>query len=83
MNGDSTIGDIVATVIAETFAVPPDSISRATTADDIDGWDSLGHSILMTRLSTRLNVEIGEDVAASSRNVGELTDALARRLPTA
>jgi acyl carrier protein len=65
-------------VIATTFSVPASAISRATTADDVDGWDSLGHSILMTRLSHHLAMEIGEDIASGPDNVGELVDALAR-----
>jgi acyl carrier protein len=51
-------------------------INRQTTADDVDGWDSLGHSVLIARLSKILGVEIGEDVAASAKTVGMLVDRL-------
>ncbi len=78
---DSTDFDTrVMTLIAETFSVPASSLTRATTADDVDGWDSLGHSILLTRLSQRLDIEIDEDVAAHSRDVGDLIDALKREV---
>ncbi len=65
-------------IIATTFSVPVGAISRTTVADDVDGWDSLGHSILMTRLSHQLDMEIGEDIASGPSNVGELVDALAQ-----
>ena len=67
----------VLAIIAETFGVEPTAITRATTADDIDGWDSLGHSVLLTRLARRLGLPIGEDIAGAIENVGQLIDRLA------
>ena len=65
-------------IVAETFSVAPETITRATIADDVDGWDSLGHSILMTRLSRQLGFPIGEEIASGPQNCGALADALAR-----
>ncbi len=75
---DPTFERAVFATIAETFAVPLETISRATVADDVDGWDSLGHSILMTRLSRTFAIPIGEDIASGPENCGALADALAR-----
>lgn len=63
-------------VIAETFNFPVSDIDRDTVADDVSGWDSLSHTILMIRLQTVLSIEIPESVAAESETVGELSDAL-------
>ena len=63
-------------LIAETFGADPRTIGRETVADDVDGWDSLGHSILLARLSQKLHVDIGEEIASAPRNVGELVDQL-------
>lgn len=67
----------VAQIIAETFDVKRELIKPETTSDDVDGWDSLAHTILMVRLQRRLSVKIGEKIAASASNVGELCDMIA------
>ena len=67
---------LVTSVIADTFDVPVHTISGTTTADDVAGWDSLGHSVLMTRLARRLAIPLGEEIAATSDSVGELIAAL-------
>lgn len=72
---DQDLAEAIVAVIADTFSAPAAAISRATTADDIDGWDSLGHSLLLTRLARKLALPIGEDIA-SVDNVGELIDAI-------
>jgi acyl carrier protein len=68
----------VCAIVADTFPAARGRITRTTTADDVDGWDSLGNSILLTRLSTKLGIEIDESISARARDVGELVDALAR-----
>ena len=71
--------DIAATVIsvvAETFGVEHRAISRDTIAADIDGWDSLSHTVLMLRLEKRLRMRISERVAIKANSVGALIDLL-------
>ncbi len=67
----------VCTIVGETFPAHRGTVTRATTADDVAGWDSLGHSILLTRLSRKLGIDIDENSAARAQNVGELVDVLA------
>ena len=74
MSADATEAT-VARVIAETFGVDAARITRATTAEDVDGWDSLSHTILMVRLGRALGVAIPE-AAADAATVGDLVDAL-------
>ena len=59
-----------------TFDDPDLEINRSTVADDIDGWDSLSHAVLMFRLEKNCNVEIPAAVATSFQNIGELVDRL-------
>lgn len=73
----SNVFDKVRGVIAETFSYPEADIDRDTVADDVSGWDSLSHTILMIRLQTALGVDIPEQVAAEANTVGELADRLA------
>jgi acyl carrier protein len=72
----SDLSGAIIAIIAETFDADAAKIASETTADDIDGWDSLGHSVLMTRLSRKLGLPIGEDIAGSVENVGQLIQAL-------
>jgi acyl carrier protein len=72
----SDIEATVIAVIADTFSVDPGEICRDTTADDVDGWDSLAHTILMMRLERALGLKIDEATASGAANVGELIDGL-------
>lgn len=65
-------------IIAETFNVDEGEIANETTADDVDGWDSLAHTILMVRLQRNLNLTIPETLAANSETVGALIEGLRR-----
>lgn len=67
---------IVMAVVAETFPSGPSNISRETTAADVDGWDSLAHTVLMVRLEKRLGMPISDRIAAKADSVGELIDLL-------
>ncbi len=67
--------------IASTFFVDPASITRDTVAQDVDGWDSLGHSVLLIRLGRVLDVDIPEDIAAEAGSVGHLIDLLESYVP--
>ena len=64
--------------IATTFSVPTDLLGRETAAGDVEGWDSLGHTVLMIRLGRALGREVPESIAARARTVGELVDLLER-----
>jgi acyl carrier protein len=76
MNDD--IAGKVRAIIAETFNVASSDITDDTVADDVDGWDSLAHTVLMVRLQKKLRVAIPEHVAANVQTVGELIEALGR-----
>jgi acyl carrier protein len=78
---DDIVGKVRA-IIAETFNVASSDITDDTVADDVNGWDSLGHTVLMVRLQKKLRVAIPEHVAANVQTVGELIEAL-RRLTAA
>jgi acyl carrier protein len=78
---DDIVGKVRA-IIAETFNMASSDITDDTVADDVNGWDSLGHTVLMVRLQKKLRVAIPEHVAANVKTVGELIEAL-RRLSAA
>jgi acyl carrier protein len=59
-----------------TFKDPGLVIDRSTAAEDIDGWDSLSHAVLIMRLEKNCNVRIPTSMATSFQNIGELVDRL-------
>ncbi len=66
--------------IASTFAVDPATIGPETVAADVEGWDSLGHTVLMIRLGTAVGVPVPEDVASGAASIAELIDLLVEHL---
>jgi acyl carrier protein len=68
--------DRLAGLIRETFSQPKARINRDTLAEDIPGWDSLSHTILLLSVEDTFGARLPESVAYA--NVGELADAIAR-----
>lgn len=53
-------------------------LSRETSAADVEGWDSLAHVSLITKVESRFGVRFRVSEVAELRNVGELLDLIAR-----
>ena len=68
--------DTIASCIRTTFRQSDLIVTRATTADDVDGWDSLAHATLMFRIEKKLNVRIPREIASAFDSVGSLADAV-------
>jgi acyl carrier protein len=64
----------IADSVRSTFRDPQIIVTDSTTADDIDGWDSLSHAILIFRIEKNCNVRIPTNVATGFKNIGELAD---------
>ena len=50
------------------------NISRETTALEVDGWDSLTHTIVLMAVEKEFGVSIPVSESESLQNVGELLD---------
>jgi fatty-acyl-CoA synthase len=77
-----TVLSAVLGTIASTFDVPVSDLGPETTAIDVPGWDSLGHTVLMIRLERALGRAVPESVAARVHNVAELVELLAEHVET-
>jgi acyl carrier protein len=55
-------------------------IHPATTANDIDGWDSLSHVNLITTIEARFNIRFTQKELLKQRNVGDLMVDIERKL---
>jgi acyl carrier protein len=56
------------------------SISRNTTAADIDGWDSLTHIQLLLIVERRFGIRFNTGEMAAMKNVGDMADVISRRV---
>ena len=67
----------VGAVIGQVFTVPPGYVvSDQTTASDIDGWDSLSHSILIMKIEEAFKTDLPVEQVYEVNNVGELVDLI-------
>ena len=74
------VADTVRSVVAETFGVEAACVHDGTVAQDIAGWDSLQHTVLLIRLQTRLGLRLPARQLLAARSVGDLTTELAAAL---
>lgn len=51
-------------------------LTAETTANDVDGWDSLTHIQLIVAIEKQFNVKFSSKEILSWKNVGELIDSL-------
>jgi acyl carrier protein len=72
------IGEKVREIIAGSFRVPAASVTDATRAEDIDGWDSLAHATLILRMQRILKIRLDPGEANSVQDVRGLI-ALVRK----
>ncbi len=71
----------LAEVFREVFADASIQLTAKTTADDIEGWDSLSHVNLIIAVEMKFGIEFSQKEIRSFSNVGELTACVEGKLP--
>ena len=77
---ERVVWDGVVSVIRETLDDTTVEITRATSAKDIPGWDSLANVEVVVALEMAFDVQLSTGQIASLKNVGELADAIEARI---
>ena len=72
-----SVREAVALAVEQCFGLPAAAVRDDLGPGDVDGWDSLGHTVLMLRLEKLTGLTLGERVACA-RSV----EAIARALDT-
>jgi acyl carrier protein len=54
-------------------------VERTSTANDVDGWDSLSHVNLIVAVETEFSIKFSTKELLSFKNVGDLVDSIDRK----
>ncbi|KJC62759.1 acyl carrier protein [Bradyrhizobium sp. LTSPM299] len=66
-------------VFRDVFDEDDVALTPQTTADDVDGWDSLSHIRLVLAVSKAFGVKFSASEIGSLKNVGELADLIEKK----
>ncbi len=72
--------DRLAAVCRRVFDDEAIVLTPATTADDVEAWDSLSHMNLIIAVEAEFQIEFTQKEVSGFRNVGELADCIDRKL---
>ena len=72
--------EILNTVFRQVFDDDSLVVTRATSAKDIEEWDSLSHLNLVMAVEQRFGIKIALGELRSLKNVGEMSDLIAKKL---
>ena len=56
------------------------NINKNSNSDNVDGWDSLNHILLVVEIEKKLKIEFSAGEIASYKNVGEMCEAISKKL---
>jgi len=74
------IHDQLTEVFRNVFDDDTIEITPETTANDIEGWDSLSHVNLIIAVEIKFNIEFNQKEARSFSNVGEMEKCIEKKL---
>jgi acyl carrier protein len=67
-------------VFRQVFGNGIPTITRTTTADDIEDWDSLTHMMLIAAVEKKFGVKFPLGELSSLQNVGDMADSIEKKL---
>jgi acyl carrier protein len=70
------IQSVLQEVFQDVFDDPSIVITRATTASDVEAWDSFNHVRLIVAVEEKFKIGLSTAEVADLRNVGELIDLI-------
>ena len=77
---DATLWEQLADAFRDTFDDPDLVLTRETTAEDVEGWDSVTNIQLLVTVEQAFGVKFRTGEIAGLANVGELFDLILARV---
>jgi acyl carrier protein len=68
-------------IFADVLDNPDISITDTTTADQVEGWDSLSHIQIVVSLEKEFKIRFTSREIQSWTNVGEMVDCIKNKIP--
>ena len=72
----STILEYLQEVFSVIFDTGDMIITRSTSANDVDGWDSIAHVLLITSIEEKFSIRFKGREIAGFNSVGDMIDAI-------
>ena len=67
-------------VFRDVFDEEDITVDEGTTAEDIDGWDSLEHINLMAAVESEFGIKFSMGQVETMKNVGEMADIILQKV---
>jgi acyl carrier protein len=67
-------------IIADVLDAPNLVVSKQTTADEVEGWDSFNHINIVLAIEQHFGIKVHTAEIEELRNVGELVELIVRKL---
>lgn len=77
---DEAVLNRLTSIIADSLELDDLKLTRATTADDVEGWNSIAHVRIVVAAERAFGVRFGTGEITSLKNVGDLMGLIKRRL---
>lgn len=75
-----TLSERLTKVFRNVFEDDSIELTPQTTADDVDGWDSLSHINLIIAVEIEFGIEFKQSEVQSFANVGELMQCIEKKI---
>jgi acyl carrier protein len=77
---NAQVHEKLTSVFRKVFNDPELTVGETTTADDVDGWDSIAHVSLIVAVEKAFNVRFTTKEVKALANVGDFVRLIERRL---
>jgi len=69
-------------ILADVLDLPDLEVTKETTAEDVEGWDSFNHINIVVAVESRFGIKFHTAEVEELRNVGELVELIEKKLST-
>jgi acyl carrier protein len=80
MQREELFGSVKSTIVDVLDLDDDVDLGEATTADDVEGWDSLQHVRILTTLEKRFGFRFSDQEVQGLKNVGDLVSVVSQRV---